>query len=180
MLGSVSYQDGQPVQSVEYRSIGVLFNVSFQIREKVIDMQIQQQISDFVKTDTGVNGLPTLAKRDESTRITDSDGDVIILGGLAESKTTETKTGFSFMPFFTGKSAEKKRSDIIVVMLLKQVPLYRRRPQHRRGRRRDHGLGSESLRHNNHFVVSRHLAPWKVQHFTCLFAGSSGAGFFYA
>lgn len=122
VLGSVSYQDGQPVQSVEYRSSGVLFNVTPQIREKVIDMQIQQQISDFVKTDTGVNGSPTLTKRDVSTRITDSDGDVIILGVLAESKATETKKGFSFLPFFTGKSAEKMRSDIIVVMQLKQMP----------------------------------------------------------
>lgn len=122
MLGSVSYQHGQPVQSVEYRSSGVLFNVTLQIKEKVIDMQIQQQISEFVKTDTGVNGLPTLTKRDVSSRITGSDGDIIILGGLAESKTTETKTGFSFLPFFTGKSAEKKRSDIIVVMQLKQMP----------------------------------------------------------
>ncbi|WP_250115807.1 type II secretion system protein GspD, partial [Aggregatibacter actinomycetemcomitans] len=107
ILGSVTYdRNGRPVQSIEYRSSGVIFDILPTIKADNIDIKIQQQLSNFVKTDTGVNQSPTLIKRDIVTDVSVKNGDVIVLGGLAENKITEGETGFSFLPkgFLTGKS----------------------------------------------------------------------------
>ena len=61
ILGAVTYdRDGRPVQSIEYRSSGVIFDILPTIKADNIDIKIQQQLSNFVKTETGVNQSPTL------------------------------------------------------------------------------------------------------------------------
>ncbi|MEF4211094.1 type II secretion system protein GspD, partial [Escherichia coli] len=87
VLSSVSWQDKVPVQSVEYRSSGAIFRVKPTVTQDVIGLDIVQQLSNFAKTDTGVNNTPTLIKREVSTSVSLNDGDIIVLGGLAENKT---------------------------------------------------------------------------------------------
>jgi general secretion pathway protein D len=57
VLGALSFPQGncQAVQSVEYRSSGVIFDIRPTVREAVVELAISQQLSDFVKTTTGVN-----------------------------------------------------------------------------------------------------------------------------
>lgn len=123
VLGQVSYSDNKPVQSIEYRSSGVILNVKPHIRMDNIDLTIEQQLSNFAKTDTGVNNSPTLIKREVKTEVSVADGDIILLGGLAESKVTNAETGFSFLPkgWLTGSSDEKNKTDILVVLQAKKV-----------------------------------------------------------
>ena len=123
ILSRVTYQDGRPVQSVEYRSSGVIFDIQPTIKSQAIDLKIQQQLSNFVKTDTGVNQSPTLIKRDIVTDVTVKSGDVIVLGGLAENKVEEGETGFSFLPqgFLSGKSKANTKTDIIVLLQVKVI-----------------------------------------------------------
>ncbi|PAV11611.1 secretin [Arsenophonus sp. ENCA] len=123
VLSSVTYQDGRPVQSVEYRSSGVIFDIQPTIKSQAIDLKIQQQLSNFVKTDTGVNQSPTLIKRDIVTDVTVKSGDVIVLGGLAENKLEEGGTGFSFLPkgFLSGKSTSSTKTDIVVLLQVKVI-----------------------------------------------------------
>jgi len=123
VLGQVSYSDNKPVQSIEYRSSGVILNVKPHIRMDNIDLTIEQQLSNFAKTDTGVNNSPTLIKREVKTEVSVADGDIILLGGLAESKVTNADTGFSFLPkgWLTGSSDEKNKTDILVVLQAKKV-----------------------------------------------------------
>ncbi|WP_334054532.1 type II secretion system protein GspD, partial [Pasteurella multocida] len=112
ILGSVKYdKDGRAVQSIEYRSSGVIFEIVPTVKNGAIDLKIQQQLSNFVKTDTGVNNSPTLIKRDLVTDVTVKSGDVVVLGGLAQNKLTEGETGFSFLPkgFLTGKSKSDEK-----------------------------------------------------------------------
>ncbi len=97
VLGKVSYADNRPLQSVEYRSSGVILPVTPQILADVVELTIDQQLSDFVKTDTGFNNSPTLTKRQVKTQVAVSDGDIILLGGLAKSKLSSANTGFSFL-----------------------------------------------------------------------------------
>ncbi|QBY43356.1 Bacterial type II and III secretion system protein [Arsenophonus nasoniae] len=42
VLGKVSYSDNKPVQSIEYRSSGVILNVRPQIRQQGVDLTIDQ------------------------------------------------------------------------------------------------------------------------------------------
>ncbi|EBK0596526.1 type II secretion system protein GspD [Salmonella enterica] len=121
VLGSVSYDNNQSVQSVEYRNSGAIFVVRPYIYQDVITLDIEQQLSNFVNTTTGVNSSPTLIKREIKTNVVARDGDVIILGGLASSKVSKVKSGFSFFPGFTGSSDGTEKTDIIVVLQVKKV-----------------------------------------------------------
>ncbi|EBE4778691.1 type II secretion system protein GspD [Salmonella enterica] len=121
VLGAVTYNDNQAVQSVEYRSSGAIFTVRPYIYQDVITLDIEQQLSNFVNTTTGVNTSPTLIKREIATNVVARDGDVIILGGLASSKVSKVKSGFSFFPGFTGSSDGTEKTDIIVVLQVKKV-----------------------------------------------------------
>ncbi|WP_081251346.1 zonular occludens toxin domain-containing protein [[Haemophilus] ducreyi] len=123
VLGSVKYdKEGRAVQSIEYRTSGVIFDITPTVKRDAIDLRIQQQLSNFVKTDTGVNNSPTLIKRDIVTDITVKSGEVIVLGGLAENKQTEGNTGFSFLPkILTGKSNRSEKTDIIVLLQVKAI-----------------------------------------------------------
>lgn len=121
VLGAVSYENDQSVQSVSYRSSGAIFVVRPYIYQDVITLDIEQQLSNFVKTTTGVDSSPTLIKREIKTNVVARDGDVIILGGLASSKVSKVKSGFSFFPGFTGSSDGTEKTDIIVVLQVKKI-----------------------------------------------------------
>lgn len=123
VLGSVSYPaNGQPVQSVEYRSSGVLFNVVPTVREGVIDLDIDQQLSNFAQTTTGVNNSPTLTKRALKTSVGMQDGDLIVLGGLTENKESDTRDGPSFLPrFFHTTGRDSSRSEILLVLQVQRI-----------------------------------------------------------
>ncbi|EPZ8355134.1 type II secretion system protein GspD [Lelliottia nimipressuralis] len=119
VLGSVTVSGDNATQSVEYRNSGVLFKVQPSIKVKAIDLNIQQQLSNFVATDTGVNNSPTLLKRDVSTNVVMSDGDIILIGGLAEQKDSKTSSGWSF---FGSRSQENTKTDIVVMLQVRKVP----------------------------------------------------------
>nr|DAF33486.1 MAG TPA: Type II secretion system protein [Inoviridae sp.] len=123
VLANVIYQDGKPIQSIEYRSSGVIFDIQPTIKNQAIDLKIQQQLSNFIKTDTGVNNSPTLVKRDLVTDVTVKSGDVVVLGGLAENKLSSGETGFSILPkgWLSGKSNENTKTDIIVLLQVKEI-----------------------------------------------------------
>lgn len=123
VLGAVSYPaNGQPVQSVEYRSSGVLFNIVPTVREGVIDLNIDQQLSNFAQTTTGVNNSPTLTKRALKTSVGMQDGDLIVLGGLTENKESDTRDGPGFMPrFFHTTGKDNSRSEILLVLQVQRI-----------------------------------------------------------
>lgn len=123
VLGSVSYpSNGQAVQSVEYRSSGVLFNIQPTVREGVIDLSIDQQLSNFIATTTGVNNSPTLTKRALKTSVGVQDGDLIVLGGLTENKESKSRDGLGFLPkFFHSTGSENTRSEILLVLQVQRI-----------------------------------------------------------
>ncbi|WP_370612148.1 type II secretion system protein GspD [Citrobacter meridianamericanus] len=117
VLGGVDRNQNSSYQSIEYRNAGVILDVKPDVRGAVTDIKISQQLSNFVKTDTGVNDSPTLLKREVSTFVSVKSGDIIVLGGLAETKDSDAKTGFSFLPkSFMSSSDEKSKTDILIVL----------------------------------------------------------------
>ncbi|WP_284335033.1 type II secretion system protein GspD [Comamonas sp. NoAH] len=124
VLGALSFPQGagQAVQSVEYRSSGVIFDIRPTVRDTVIELEISQQISDFIKTTTGVDNSPTLTKRELQTTVGLQDGDVIVLGGLAENKSSRSRDGLSFMPsFLHTKGYEKSGTEILLVLQVERT-----------------------------------------------------------
>lgn len=121
VLGNVSYNGDQAVQSVNYRSSGVIFNVTPSVKQNVIDLEISQELSNFTKTDTGVDNSPTLTKRAIKTTVSVQDGDIIMIGGLAEDKDTNNKTSLSFLPFVSSKGKEDSKTDIVLILQAKKI-----------------------------------------------------------
>jgi len=123
-LGAINYsQNGsQPVQSVEYRSSGVILSLSPTVRESTVDMTIDQQISDFAKTETGVNNSPTLTKRQLSTTVSVGDGELVLIGGLTQDKNTDTHSGLPFLPqFMHSKNNTGSRTEILLLLQVSRI-----------------------------------------------------------
>jgi len=122
VLGSIlTNPNGQAQQSVEYRSAGTLLEVSPKVRDKSTDVDLFQQISSFVTTETGVNNSPTLNKREIRTSLTVEDGEVLVIGGLNDSKEEETKAGLWFLPFATSKSSGTRSTELLLILELKRI-----------------------------------------------------------
>jgi len=123
VLGSVSYDgNGNAVQSVEYRSSGVIFKVLPNVYEQKVVLDINQELSNFVRTETGVDGSPTLTKRELNTSVSVADNEVIVLGGLAEFKDNNGRSGFSFLPeFMRWNTSSRQRSEIVLVVQVQRL-----------------------------------------------------------
>lgn len=117
VLGSVSYagDSARSVQSVQYRDSGVILRVSPVVHMDGIDVHVSQELSNFVKTDTGVNASPTLNKRSLVSDLTVKSGEVIVLGGLTEERETRATSGF-LKGWVGTRNHEKTRTEILLVL----------------------------------------------------------------
>ena len=118
VLGAVSLSStGQPVQSVEYRSSGVILDLRAEVLQEAIYLGVQQQVSSFVPTTTGVNSSPTLLKRDLTTNLGLKSGEVAVLGGLDEFRGSDARSGLpGFLSFLGSRSRDESRSELILLL----------------------------------------------------------------
>lgn len=124
VLGSVSYPGNglPPVQSVSYQSSGVILDLQPVIHDGSIDVSVMQQTSNFVSTLTGVAGSPTLIKRELKSDLNLTDGEIVVMGGLSDSKDTETHSGFSFLPsFMHTKQTDKAGTEILLILQVTKI-----------------------------------------------------------
>jgi Type II secretory pathway, component PulD len=123
-LGSVSYQgtSGTPVQSVEYQDAGVIFNVRPVVMADRVEVELQEQISSFVATTTGVNNSPTKNTRQMTTTVSVKDGEVLVLGGLVQDSDVSAVTHQGWLPhFLDGRSSSKGRTEVLLVLQVQKV-----------------------------------------------------------
>lgn len=124
VLGAVSYPGiGQPaVQSVTYQSSGVIFDVQPVIHGDSIDLSVMQQVSNFVSTSTGVSGSPTLIKREQKTDLSLLDGEIVVMGGLTDSKETSSSQRMSILPdFMRSKSSDTSTVEILLFLQITKL-----------------------------------------------------------
>jgi type II secretory pathway component GspD/PulD (secretin) len=115
-------RNGNPVQSVEYRPSGVILDLKPQVREGVADLQISQQISDFIATTNGVNSSPTLIKRELSTQVGIRPDDVLVIGGLDQDSTTHEGAGLPFLPDWLSSSSRKtNKSEVLMILQAQRI-----------------------------------------------------------
>lgn len=117
ILGAITQNNGVTTQSVDYKQSGVILEVTPKIRENVVELKIDQELSNFIQTNTGVNNSPTLLKRGLSTTVTAQNDEVIIMGGLDEEKATSGSSGFPLLPIFArNNSRDNAKSNILLVL----------------------------------------------------------------
>lgn len=120
-LGAIVSQNGSTQQSVAYQEAGVLLSVSPRVLEDSIRLTISQELSSFVKTDTGLSNTPTKLRRAFKSDVIARDGEALLLGGLTEAQTSDAKQ----TSFFGLGSASKSTSSSEVVVLLTATRLDR-------------------------------------------------------
>lgn len=114
--------NGNPVQSVTYRPSGVIFDLSPRIMRDRIEVKLSQQLSNFQQTKTSTINSPTLTKREVSTTVGLTDGEIIVLGGLDEERKDESRSGLFFLPrFLDSTSKQTTKSQILVVLQVNRV-----------------------------------------------------------
>lgn len=120
VLSGIKYPDngstGTPVQSVDYKQSGTIFEVKTNIHEERIDIELNQEISNFVATTTGVSNSPTLIKRSLKSDFSMKSGQMIILAGLKEKKDTLDSTYLPFTKWEIGRENTHSQSEIILIL----------------------------------------------------------------
>lgn len=122
ILGSiVTNANGQAQQSVDYKQSGVIIEVTPKVREGATDLDLVQTVSDFVQTETGLSSTPTLNKREIRTSLAAKDGEVLVIGGLNQSKAEDAKSGLSWLPFSLSKTHGNRSSELVLILELKKL-----------------------------------------------------------
>lgn len=120
--GETIERDGSRTRDINYRSSGVIFDIKPTITAQGIKLKIKSELSDFTKTETGVDNTPTLLKRLVDSTVYMNDGGLIVLGGLSEEKNTQIDDSIFNLPsWLFGKSKKFEKSDILLLLHVRTV-----------------------------------------------------------
>lgn len=120
ILGAITQdKNGNPVQSVEYKQSGTIFTVMPDIRQDVVDLNVTQELSNFVQTTTGVNNTPTLLQRTATSQLGIKPGEVVIFAGLEEQKEDEAHN--RFLGFDIGKKANQSTVEVLLFIEAQRI-----------------------------------------------------------
>lgn len=118
LLGSVSVdRNGNPQQSIVYRDAGSILEVTPEIMQRFIRLKLRQQISNFSKNQLSGIDSPVILKRAIDSTLTVQDGDIIVMGGLEQSRVDSSKSGLSFLPSFLDSVQDSKQSTQLLLVL---------------------------------------------------------------
>lgn len=121
-VGSVSIAEGgTPVQSVVYRDSGITLTVRPTVRGELVELQVEEERSTFVRTTTGVEDSPTLQKSSASASVVLKSGESVVLSGLTEQSNGNRREGL-FGGLLGVRSRDKSESELLVVLTAEIVP----------------------------------------------------------
>jgi Flp pilus assembly secretin CpaC len=90
--------------------------------DELIQVKLDEQISSFVATTTGVNNSPTKNTREVTTTVGLHDGEVVVLGGLVQDNELQAVTHEGWLPhFLDGRSGGKGRTEVLLVLQVSKV-----------------------------------------------------------
>lgn len=118
-LGSIVSSNGSTSQSVSYQTGGVVLTLSPQVFEDSIRLSVSQELSSFVKTDTGLTGTPTKLRRSFKSDVVAKSGEALLLGGLSEVQTTQATTANRW--WFDSSAGQKQSSQIVVLIQVERI-----------------------------------------------------------
>ncbi|MFN4296556.1 MAG: type II secretion system protein GspD [Brevundimonas sp.] len=120
VLGAVHTSgDGTSQQSVEYRSSGMILGVVPRIYRRALYLDLEQEVSSFARTQTGVNNSPTLTKRQLTTSLEIPEGSWVALGGLLSDR--EERGGDRLFPRGPRVGGRETTAQAELVLLVRAV-----------------------------------------------------------
>lgn len=121
---AVKDEGGNPVQSVEYKTAGVVVTVQPKVMKEAIRVRVAQQVSSFALTTTSNIDSPTILKREADTVVNVSDGELIVLAGMDEKTENQSRSGgWGFPSLFWGSEKANSRSQLLLMLEVKKIPM---------------------------------------------------------
>jgi hypothetical protein len=121
VLGAVVQGEGGTVtQSVEYRSSGVILAVTPRVYEKSLEVDLEQEVSAFGRTATGVNASPTLTKRNIRTAMVVPEGQWVALGGLVSSRDDQVRDRLFPGGPTVGRRTSESRTELVLMLRVRR------------------------------------------------------------
>lgn len=114
-------KDGTPIQSIEYRSSGLVLTVQPRALDGRFTANVVQEVSSFAATSTSNIDSPTLNKRQIEATVDAEDGEVVVLAGLDEENVSEGTSGFSWLPFKTSRTSSSRNTQLFVLLEFKRL-----------------------------------------------------------
>lgn len=114
-------KDGTPIQSIEYRSSGLVLTVQPRALDGRFTANVVQEVSSFAATSTSNIDSPTLNKRQIEATVDAEDGEVVVLAGLDEENVSEGSSGFSWLPFKTSRTSSSRNTQLFVLLEFKRL-----------------------------------------------------------
>ena len=120
---------GPVVSSVDYRSTGVILNVTPRVTgEDQLTLEVDQEVSNVAKTVTSGIDSPTIQQRRFESTLVMHDGAVVALGGLISSTKTSGNSGVPYLKdlpavgaLFRSDSHNTTRTELIVLLTAKII-----------------------------------------------------------
>lgn len=118
VLGALTTRvTGETAQSIQYRASGVILKLSPQVRRDVVSLNVSQEVSSFIATQTSVINSPTLLKRSVQTVVDLVPGEFVVLGGLEQTGRTDDESGASFLPkWLRARGSRDEQTELIVLL----------------------------------------------------------------
>lgn len=115
---------GSVLQTVQYRTTGVILNVKPVIHSgDQIDLDVIQEVSSAQTTTTGVNTSPTFSTRKLQTKLALKNGSTVLLGGLISNNKSEGNAGVPLLKdiplvghVFRTDTEQSDRTELIILI----------------------------------------------------------------
>ncbi|QYE33909.1 type II secretion system secretin GspD [Polymorphobacter sp. PAMC 29334] len=113
------------VNSIEYRDTGIILKITPRVNSSgLVLLDVAQEVSDVVASQTSGINSPTISTRRIATSIAVQDGEVVALGGLISNNTTDTKGGLPFLShipvigglLFGNTNKQVARTELLVLL----------------------------------------------------------------
>lgn len=114
ITGSQTDKGGNPIQSVDYKPAGVILTVRPEIREGIIELDLNQELSSFTTTTTGVNFSPTLIKRAISSKFTVKSGELVVLAGLIDEGSDNQAERLPFLGWPVNQQNQERKTELLI------------------------------------------------------------------
>jgi general secretion pathway protein D len=111
------------LQTIQYRSTGVILRVKPIIFAGRVELEVQQEVSSAGSTSTGVNVSPTFSTRKVDTKVSIRDGATVALGGLISRTENRGNAGVPFLKdipiagqFFRTNTQDSDETELIILI----------------------------------------------------------------
>lgn len=121
VLGAViENPQGSIAQSVQYRSSGVIFEVTGTVYGKRIAVDLRSELSAFAATESGVQGSPTLSTRVLQVALDLQPGEWAVVGGLSSEQVDDSRSSLlGLIP--TGRRTTQRKSELVLLVTVNRV-----------------------------------------------------------